>query len=83
MQGITRLIYELDKARKSKALNESDKASFIPVLDLLKGLSALGLHLAADHRQIVSMRVNQLIDTYNYVGESDKAMQLNIALLEL
>lgn len=77
------LLQYLDRLKKSRKLSPADKQVFLPVIELLKGMVSLGLTLTAQQRAIVSIRVKQTMDTLDYIGESNDALQLQLILLEL
>ena len=78
-----KLLQFLDRLKKSRKLNPADKQVFIPVIDLLKGMVSLGLTPTAQQRAIIANRVKQTMDTLDYIGESNDALQLQLILLEL
>lgn len=78
---IGKLIQHLDKLKKCKALNAADKSQFKPALDLLKACHCLNVRLSSEQQQHVSCRISQLTDTLDYVGETDTATRIHLALI--
>ena len=78
-----KLIQELDKARKCKALNKADKDQLKPVTDLLKALHQLGLRPDMQQQTVIAIRVKGAVETLDYIGEQDRATGLQLARYEL
>ena len=80
---MNKLIQQLDKATKLKALNAADKSQIKPVLDLLKALYVLGLRPDMQQQTVVAIRVKAAVDVLDYVGHGDQATSLQLAYFEI